>query len=79
MKQDFFGLVIPNRIMNAPSMRAAALAFALSSWVEGLTQFRTALLMSYLPSDGQEDDYNVNPVPPNDAWKDRILSWIIAL
>ena len=57
-------------------MRAAALAFALSSWVEGLTQFRTALLMPYLPRDGQEDDYNVNPAPPNDAWKDRILSWL---
>ena len=63
--------------MNAPSMQTAALAFALSSWVEGLTQLRTALLMPYLPRYGREDDHDINPSRPHGPWKDRILAWLM--
>lgn len=67
-------------VMSSPSLRVAALAFALSSWVEGLTHLRTALLMPSLPGH-DDDDAHEPPAPPNRSpvhasWRERIVAWV---
>lgn len=64
--------------MSAPSVRAAALAFALSSWVEGLTQIRTVLLMPYLPRGipADEQEQEQGSTSANGNWTSRVLAWL---
>lgn len=63
--------------MGFPSIRVAALAFALSSWVEGLTHLRTVLLMPSLPGNDDEETYVYEPqaLPAHASWQDRIVAW----
>ena len=64
--------------MSFSSVRVAALAFALSSWVEGLTHLRTVLLIPSLPGHDEEGAYVHGPpaLPAHATWKDRIVAWI---
>ncbi|KAF8591018.1 hypothetical protein K439DRAFT_1611654 [Ramaria rubella] len=62
--------------MSTPSVRAAALAFALSSWVEGLTQLRTVLLIPSLRREDEEDIQEpTSLLSSNATWRDRIVAW----
>jgi hypothetical protein len=60
--------------LSSPSVRVAALAFALSSWVEGLAHLRTVLLMPALP-DRAEGLVHESPAAHVTSWRDRIVAW----
>lgn len=62
--------------MPSSSARTAALAFALSSWIEGLTQLRTVLLTPGMRREDEEDYQEFTPVTPNATWKERMMSWL---
>lgn len=61
--------------MSTPSVRVAALAFALSSWVEGLTHLRTVLLIPSALERGEENVHQTHPPPAHATWREKIVAW----
>ncbi|KAF8530406.1 hypothetical protein BU17DRAFT_79163 [Hysterangium stoloniferum] len=62
--------------MSSSGVRTATLAFALASWVEGLTQIRTVLLTPGLRRQQDEDTYEPPPLSSDASWRDRIVAWL---
>jgi len=56
-------------------VKTAVLAFALSSWVEGLTQLRTVLVAPAFRRDDEEDTLEPLALPADATWKERIIAW----
>ncbi|KIJ49375.1 hypothetical protein M422DRAFT_246464 [Sphaerobolus stellatus SS14] len=63
--------------MGSPTVKTAVLAFALSSWVEGLTQLRTVLVAPGFRNreDELEEIPDPPPLPVNASLKDRVTAW----
>ena len=62
--------------MGSPTVKTAILAFALSSWVEGLTQLRTVLVAPGFRREEEVEDISDPPhLPANASWKERLIAW----
>ncbi|GJJ06541.1 hypothetical protein Clacol_000733 [Clathrus columnatus] len=62
--------------MSSSAVHTAALAFAISSWIEGLTQLRTVLLTPGLRREDEEDYQDTAPLTSHATLKEKIMAWL---